>query len=351
MDTTTTEYETTTPAARPLRVGSLCTGYGGLDLAVEHVLGAAMDWCAESDPHAAEVIAAHWPAAPNFGDLRSVDWLCAPPVDVVTAGFPCQPVSNAGRRKGPDDDRWLWPDVAHALRWIRPRYVVLENVAAIVGRGMDAVLGSLASMGFDAVWGCYTAAAAGACHKRDRWFLYGWRPGQPGALADAAGVRGRGPAVQADAESRSGAARSFPASGSVFTEAPSDTAGVRHGNARPAASGGVPAVPVRSAPPPAGRTGLGWGLNVDWNAYEPAVRRWEAVTGRPAPAPTVMTEKGLRSSTAFVEWMQGLPGGWVTGRGLPRTAELRLLGNGVVPQQAVMALADLAGHAAPIGRA
>jgi DNA (cytosine-5)-methyltransferase 1 len=274
MNTATTEYLNITPAARPLRVGSLCTGYGGLDLAVERVLGASMDWCAESDSHAGQVLAAHWPAVPNFGDLRNVDWLCAPPVDVVTAGFPCQPVSNAGRRKGTEDDRWLWPDMAEALRWIRPRYVVLENVAAIVNRGMDTVLGALAALGFDAVWGCYRASWAGAPHRRDRWFLYGWRQGLPGSAADAAGQRRRGPAVQTHAEPGSGTARPFPSSGNVLAEAPADAAGFRHGHTRAPARGGLPAVPVGGV--------AAVGGHVDWGEYGPGRRM--GVCDRPGRA-------------------------------------------------------------------
>ncbi|MCD0447502.1 DNA cytosine methyltransferase [Glycomyces sp. A-F 0318] len=337
MRSPATGYGHTPAAPAPLRLGSLCTGYGGLDIAVEHVLGARMDWCAENDAYAAKVVAAHWSSVPNFGDLRTVDWRCTPPVDIVCAGFPCQPVSNAGHRKGAADDRWLWPHIADALRWIRPRYVVLENVAAIVNRGMDAVLGSLAALGFDAVWGCYRASWAGAPHRRDRWFLLGWRHEAP---ADAAGFGGRGPAVPAHPESGSRSARQEPSGRGVLAAPAADAAGAAgYGNGGAPTGCGLPPVPVRSPPPRE--------TDVDWGAYGPAIARWEHMTGRAAPYPTIRTERGLRSSTQFVEWMQGLSGGWVTGRGLPRIAELRLLGNGVVPQQASMALWDLKTHIPP----
>lgn len=75
---------------RNRRIGSLCSGYGGLDLAVELVLGGRLVWYAETDPYAARVMAHHWPTAPNLGDIRTVDWRSVSPVDVLTAGFPCQ---------------------------------------------------------------------------------------------------------------------------------------------------------------------------------------------------------------------------------------------------------------------
>ena len=82
------------------RIGSLCSGYGGLDLAVELVLGGQVAWYAETDRHASTVLAHHWPDIPNLGDIRTVDWTKVEPVDIVTAGFPCQDISNAGKRAG-----------------------------------------------------------------------------------------------------------------------------------------------------------------------------------------------------------------------------------------------------------
>lgn len=86
----------------PLRIGSLCSGYGGLDIAVRSALEgpAEVAWHADPDPGAAAVLAHHWPDAPNLGDITTVDWATVPPVDVLTAGFPCQDVSVAGRERG-----------------------------------------------------------------------------------------------------------------------------------------------------------------------------------------------------------------------------------------------------------
>lgn len=124
----------------------------------------------------------------------------------------------------------------------------------------------------------------------------------------------------------------------MYIEASADAAGFGHGDTGAATGSGLPAMPVGSAVP-AGDSPYGaW---VDWGDYRCAVTRWEHVTGRAAPHPVVRTGQGLRSSTVFVEWMMGLDHGFVTGRGLPRTTELRLLGTGVVPQQARIALLDL----------
>lgn len=102
-------------------IGSCCSGMGGLDLAAEAVLGPLRHaWHAETDPDASKVLAAHWPGTPNLGDLTAVDWATVEPVDVLTAGYPCQPLSLAGRRRGLADERWLWDDVAGAVRVVRP---------------------------------------------------------------------------------------------------------------------------------------------------------------------------------------------------------------------------------------
>jgi hypothetical protein len=84
------------PPGGPLTAGSLCSGYGGLDLAVMAVTGARLAWCAETDRYAAGVLAHHWPGVPNLGDVTALDWAAMPPVDLVSAGWPCQDISYAG---------------------------------------------------------------------------------------------------------------------------------------------------------------------------------------------------------------------------------------------------------------
>ncbi|MEU4476168.1 DNA cytosine methyltransferase [Micromonospora sp. NPDC023888] len=98
------------------RIGSLCTGYGGLDMAVELVLGGQLTWYADTDRHARTVCAHHWPGVPNLGDIRTVDWTRVESVDVLTAGFPCQDISNAGKEWA--ELHWMQPfDLSVSARW------------------------------------------------------------------------------------------------------------------------------------------------------------------------------------------------------------------------------------------
>ncbi len=154
-----------------MRIGSLFTGAGGLDMAVEQVTGASPAWFVEFDPNPSKVLARHWPDVPNFGDVTAVNWAQVDPVDILTAGYPCQPFSHAGKRKGSTDDRHLWPYVADAIGALRPRLVVLENVAGHLSLGGSAVVGDLARLGFDARWGVVRASDAGAAHQRKRLFI------------------------------------------------------------------------------------------------------------------------------------------------------------------------------------
>lgn len=309
--------------AGPLTLGSLCTGYGGLDLAVAQVLDVATAWVADPDPGAAQILAHHWPGVPNLGDITAVDWTTVAPVDVVCGGYPCQPFSYAGHRKGIDDDRHIWPYIAQAVRVLRPRLVFLENVAGHLSLGFGRVLGDLAEAGYDAEWTCLRASDVGGAHRRERVFVLAfaqdadratrgqWRVAASGqaeggrAWADA---RGRGRAPAAD---------------------PDDERGPGDGTARRAAQR-HPESPGNAA---AGR----------WGDYLPAIRRWERVTGRAAPNPREPAPRGgERLSPAFVEWLMGLDEGHVTGvPGLTRNAQLKALGNGVVPQQGAAALAHL----------
>jgi DNA (cytosine-5)-methyltransferase 1 len=154
-----------------VKIGSLCSGIGGLDLAAEAHFEAETVWHCEVDPDAARVLAAHWPNTPNHGDLTAVDWSAVEPVDILTAGYPCQPFSLAGPRKGTNDVRHLWPHIADAIRLLGPRFVLLENVRGHISLGFDRVLGDLAALGFNAEWTLVSAASIGACHRRDRLFV------------------------------------------------------------------------------------------------------------------------------------------------------------------------------------
>ncbi|WP_307871929.1 DNA cytosine methyltransferase [Micromonospora sp. U21] len=169
------------------RIGSLCTGYGGLDMAVELVLGGQLTRYAETDRHARTVCEHHWPGVPNLGDIRAVDWTCVEPVDVLTAGFPCQDISNAGKRAGiTGEHSSLWSAVADAVRVLRPPLVFVENVAALLRRGFDVVEADLAAIGYDTNWTCLRASDIGAARRRDWLFLLAAPTGRLGGGEDAA---------------------------------------------------------------------------------------------------------------------------------------------------------------------
>jgi DNA (cytosine-5)-methyltransferase 1 len=158
----------------PPRIGSLCTGYGGLDLAVLAVLGGHLAWCGDNDPAAARLLAARWPGVPNLGDITTINWQSVPRVDIVTAGWPCQDISHAGTRAGITGPRsGLWRHVAAAVGDLRPRYVFLENVAGLRTRGLDVVQADLAALRYHTAWLCLRASDIGAAHQRDRIFILG----------------------------------------------------------------------------------------------------------------------------------------------------------------------------------
>ncbi|MCY0924808.1 DNA cytosine methyltransferase [Streptomyces sp. H27-H1] len=395
-----------------LRIGSLCTGYGGLDMAVQAVMGGSLTWVADNDPGAARILAHRFPDVPNLGDLTEADWHQVGPVDVVCGGYPCQPFSSAGKRKGVTDDRHIWPHIARALGVLRPRYAVFENVAGHLSLGFDTVLADLAALGFDAQWRTLRASDVGAAHQRNRLFLLAWPadPGgaglawgragrtaphggrlaaadavdvggdrggargagrhepaarrlpaadavgrglqgcpsgdgaepsqqltdadgpdvQRGTAADPEGVGEREPADQAHPLAGSGDARPVPGGRSVLAASDPSGDGRQQGRPEPARQQGGPDTPLGSAP--------------DWGPYTTAITRWEHVIGRPAPRPT---DPVGRLNPPLVEWLMGLPEGHVTDvPGLSRTAQLKALGNGVVPQQAIAALRSLLGSAA-----
>lgn len=153
-----------------MTVGSLFSGIGGLDLGLERA-GMTVKWQVELDPYCNRVLAKHWPGVTRYGDIKLIDWNEVEPVDLICGGFPCQPVSLAGKRLAQDDPRWLWPEVARCLRSLRPRYLLLENVPGLLSAGMGDVLGDLAARGYDAEWDCIPAAAVGAPHRRYRVWI------------------------------------------------------------------------------------------------------------------------------------------------------------------------------------
>jgi len=157
-----------------MNFGSLFSGIGGLDLGLERA-GFKCLWQSEIDPYGTRVLKKHWPDTPNLGDIRDIDWRTVPTVDLVCGGYPCQPFSLAGVRRGENDERHLWPMFAECLRVVRPRFALLENVAGHLSLGFGQVLADLAEIGYDAQWDCIPAAAIGAPHLRDRVFVIATR--------------------------------------------------------------------------------------------------------------------------------------------------------------------------------
>ncbi|MDF1488821.1 MULTISPECIES: DNA cytosine methyltransferase [Actinomycetes] len=203
------------PSAALLRVGSLFSGYGGLDLAVEHALHAQTVWFSEISP-VQRVFAHHWPDAPNLGDITTINWADVPPVDILCGGFPCQDVSTVGKMAGltPGTRSGLWSHMADAIDRLRPEYVVIENVRGLLSasavratpegvsdatpdpatlrdlepglwgvgdeparplRALGAVLGDLADLRYDARWIGLPASLIGAPHPRFRVFVLAHR--------------------------------------------------------------------------------------------------------------------------------------------------------------------------------
>jgi DNA (cytosine-5)-methyltransferase 1 len=190
-----------------MTAGSLFSGIGGLDAAAE-ALGFEVRWQVEYDPYRRSVLAHHWPQAKQYDDVRTLDFDAMERVDAVIGGFPCQPFSVAGKQKGADDARNLWPQTIRVIRELRPQWALLENVPGLLGKPKDrdasyfgTVLGELAEAGYDAEWACLRASDVGATHRRNRVFILAHRNREQGQELHA------GEAAGATASRRDDAAR------------------------------------------------------------------------------------------------------------------------------------------------
>lgn len=185
-----------------MKIGSLFSGYGGLDLAVGKVFDAEVVWHCEWEPAPSAILEAHWPGVPNYRDVSQVDFTKVEPVDILTGGFPCQDLSVAGKRAGLQAGTRsnLWFEFHRAITELKPKYVVIENVRGLLSgkatseleletsgldyrpdqptlRAMGAVAGSLAEVGYDCRWQVVRASDVGAPHRRERVFILGYRRG------------------------------------------------------------------------------------------------------------------------------------------------------------------------------
>ena len=291
-----------------LKIGSLFSGYGGLDLAVSEVTGGEVVWHCEWDDAPSKILERNFPGVPNYRDVSKVDWDSVEPVDILTGGFPCQDLSLAGKRAGLKEGTrsGLWNSYADAIEHLSPSLVVIENVRGLLSspahgdvehcawclgddagepslRALGAVLGDLADLGFDAEWAGIRASDVGAPHSRFRVFI-----------------------VAYPSSKRNGGGRDAPARRKSWG---------KQSQVEISTIGGVrPHIPET------------------WDASQ--IDKWERVVGRRCPEPVV----GGEVNSKFYEWMMGLPDGWVTDCGLSRKEELMACGNGVIPQQAAKAI-------------
>lgn len=373
-----------------MRIGSLFSGYGGLDLAALQLFPqSSVAWHCEWDDAPAKILDHHWPRVPNLRDVTEVDWATVEPVDILTGGYPCQPFSAAGQRKGTDDERHLWPYVRDAIRLLRPRFTLLENVAGHRSLGFDRVLGDLAEDGMHVRWTSLRASDIGAPHHRERIFILvtdptSSRPESIDGFTRGSATRGegqrvtrgsdRGASPDADrgecdrnerTQGREAFGRETTTGDRAGLSADSDSIGhegcVTARGAHPGRTGqtgqrrtaswGDREVSTHAADDRRERCREAWArgdgpahsnLGIDWGTYGPAVRRWERLT-RPAPAPTEPNRNGKPHLNAeFAEWMMGIPAGHVTAvPGISRAHQLKAIGNGVCPQQAVAAYSSL----------
>jgi DNA (cytosine-5)-methyltransferase 1 len=278
-----------------MKIGSLCTGYGGLDMAVEAYFDAEMVWCAENDKFAIKVIEKRF-NKPNLGDIKQIDWASVEPIDILTAGYPCQPFSHAGQRKGENDERHIWPHILKGISILRPKYIILENVRGHLSLGFKEVLSDLAKNGYDARWRIVRASDVGAPHQRARLFIVAYPNGER---------------LQ----------RTWNKTNDLTNGLTSNTNSDACEESR--------------------RTDRE--LRTENRGFQS--RENLGQTGRIDSCSSSMEEETVpltldqgKLNTKFVEYMMGLPGGWITDLDLSRSQQLKILGNGVVPQQAYHAL-------------
>ena len=163
-----------------LRLLDTFSGIGGFSLAAEHLVGGYETVAfVEREPFCQSVLRKHWPNVPIYDDITTFTPERGS-ADVVCGGFPCQDISTAGKQAGIKEGTrsGLFYKLMRVICLVRPQFVILENVAAILANGLDTVLGELAQAGFDAEWACIPASAVGACHQRDRWWLVAYPQGQ-----------------------------------------------------------------------------------------------------------------------------------------------------------------------------
>jgi len=160
-----------------VRVLSLFSGIGGFEIACEWV-GMEIVGQVEIDPFCQKVLAKHWPHVKRMGDIKQVRGDEFGAVDIIIGGVPCQPASVAGKRRGTEDDRWLWPETLRIVKAVRPRWCVFENPTGILslqgGVPFDNILSEMEREGYEVGAFSIPACAVGAPHRRERIFIVGY---------------------------------------------------------------------------------------------------------------------------------------------------------------------------------
>lgn len=239
-----------------MRIGSLFSGIGGLELGLEcSGLGRAV-WQVEKDEFCRRVLERHWPDVARFDDVRTVGAATLPPVDLICGGFPCQDVSSAGNGAGLAGERsGLWFEFARIVDEMAPEWVVVENVLSGASRWLDTVLRSLEELGYECLPLPLSAEDVGAPHRRRRLFVVAHAYSQPGWGGSTDAHRDGAAGNATDAERFGRAPRSSPE--------PSQHSLVRHADrAR------EPQSEVRALEQVGGR----WPSDPTWWATEPGVR-------------------------------------------------------------------------------
>jgi len=165
-----------------VKVLDLFSGIGGFSLGLERAGMETVAFC-EIDPFCRSELARNWPGVPVFENIETISYerLAANRIipDIVCGGFPCQDISNAGKQAGIMGNKSsLWKEIFRIIREIRPSYAIMENVSALLYRGLDVVLGDLAAVGYNAIWHCIPASSVGAPHQRDRIWIVAYPSGK-----------------------------------------------------------------------------------------------------------------------------------------------------------------------------